>query len=160
MSCDAIRDCLVDYYYRDLSHERRREIGLHLGSCAACALEYCRLEGDLSGLRDYLEGEEPRLEIKAKLADRVRTEFRATLWERIEHILRLPLPAYQVALFASAVALVFALILGGRPIAPLASRAPSSSSSSNQTSAFSIVSVTVIDHVDASTMVKVDPNVL
>jgi anti-sigma factor RsiW len=157
MSCEDIERSLVDYYYRDLPAEERRSIALHLGSCARCALEYCRLEADLSGLRDLLESDEPGPGVKSTLAAKVEAEFGAGLWTRLQRIVSRPLPAYQAALFASAVAaLLFLFVAQKEP-------EPASSSSSPYTvprAASRTASRTVIDQVDASTVVAVDPDLL
>jgi putative zinc finger protein len=143
--CESIQDRLVDYYYRDLPPEERRESALHLGSCAGCALEYCRLEADLAGLRDLLDDGDPSPGVKTRLAARVRAEFGGGPWSRLKRALASPLPAYQAAMFASAVALAAVLL-----VVPRTSEPPPPSAKPP----------TVIDRVDASTIVSVDPDVL
>jgi anti-sigma factor RsiW len=142
MACESVQELMVDYYYRDLSDDDRKSVAVHLSACASCAMEYCRLEADLSGLGDLL-AEGPRPELKKALAVRVQKEFARPWYKRLAEILRSPLPAYQAALLVSAMAALFMLLSVARTAPP----APISASP-------------VFDDVDASTIVSVDPNYL
>jgi hypothetical protein len=152
MNCETIQESLVDYYYRDLEDSVWRGVAVHLGSCSVCAMEYCRLEADLSGLADLLH-EGPRPELKQALALRVEKAFRPSWWRSALRLVRAPLPAYQAALAVSAIAALFVLLSSHRdPPAPLPQSPVQHANVAHD--------VTSLDKVDASTIVSVDPSFL
>jgi anti-sigma factor RsiW len=97
MTCEEYGENLIDYHYDELEPAARREVATHLASCGRCALEYCRLQADLSGLWDPEEGS-PRPAVHARLEARVAREFGAPWWHRLLRVGTFPIPAYQVVL--------------------------------------------------------------
>lgn len=148
MTCQECQDALIDYHYGELDPERRARTAEHLGGCSLCAMEYCRLDADLSGVTACVD-DAPRPEVQAALRAKVRATFRPPWWRRVLSWSAAPIPAYQTALLllvslALTVLLVFPR--GGleKPPATRPSRP----------------AVTVLDAYDASSIIAVDPHTL
>jgi len=143
MTCETVRQRLIDHYYGELPPQQRREVAQHLTGCGDCALEYCRLDADLGGLGQLCD-ESPSPQLQARLRDRVATQFRPPWWRRLWRVGAFPIPAYQTALLLAAVLLAWLLVgprLGvrsdhPRPVTP------------------------VVQGYDASRIVSLDPNLL
>jgi anti-sigma factor RsiW len=144
MSCETVLASLIDYYYADLPAKERTAIAAHLSGCGACALEYCRLDADLSGLGEALS-EAPRPEVKEALRQKVARTFPEPWWLDLERWLRFPVPAYQAALVMSAFLLAWMLLASGGP------RHESPRSTGGKT---------LIERYDSSTIPSIDPNLL
>jgi anti-sigma factor RsiW len=136
MTCEDVVEKLIDYRHRELPRAECESIAGHLSECAACALEYCRLDADLSGIARALE-EQPRAEVHATLRRRVAVELGAR--SRISSMLTRPIPIYQAALVAIAAAGVYLLLTVARTNTP---------------------TNIVLDHYDASTIVRIDRELL
>lgn len=138
MNCGEIIDRLIDYRHRELERAECEAIAAHLGACPGCALEYCRLDADLSGIARALEVE-PRVEVRAALRKKVARELARSPWSRLTAAISKPIPIYQAALVAAVVAVLWLLFSVARP-------APSST--------------VVLDRYDASTIVRIDRDLL
>jgi len=147
LTCERSRELLVDHYYGELAPSERREMAAHLTSCAACALEYCRLDADLGGLTELL-GEEPRPEVESRLRRAVEREFRPGLWRRLWRVGLFPVPAYQTALLVVALLVALALLVGQQGRERAAEHGPAPRTT------------TLFDSYDASQIVPLDPRVL
>lgn len=138
MSCAEIIDRLIDYRHRELDRAECESIAGHLGACPSCALEYCRLDADLSGIARALE-EEPRPEVHASLKNRVAREIARSPRARFSAAISKPIPLYQAALLAAAVAVLWILFSVARP---------------------QPAGTVVLDRYDASTIVRIDRDLL
>lgn len=141
-TCEAVRDRLIDHYYRELDLQGRRDVALHLNHCTACAVEYCRLDATLSGL-DQACDEAPPPALQQQLRQRVDRAFRLPWWRRLWRMGVIPVPAYQTALLLLAVMLAW-LLVGPRSAGPVHD-APVTR---------------VVQGYDASRIVTLNPNVL
>jgi anti-sigma factor RsiW len=117
MTCERIQDSLFEHLHRELPRAEQRSVAEHLAGCADCALEYCRLDAELSGLVEALEVEPPAA-LEAALLARVQATFRRPWWRRaLAGLLEIRIPAYQAAMLSAlSVALVVAglwLVRGG-----------------------------------------------
>ena len=111
MSCEEFVEKLIDYRCRELALPECEAIAHHLGECASCALEYCRLDADLSGFARAVE-EQPRPAVHAALRAHVaQSSRRRALWSAFTR----PIPIYQAALVAAAVAVLWLLFTIARP---------------------------------------------
>lgn len=149
-SCDPCRELLIDYYYRELPAQQRDEVTRHLTTCSGCAVEYCRLQADLSGVGEALE-RAPRPRVQARLRQRVAQEFAPPTWQRVARWLVLPVPAYQTVLLVAALLLLWALLGPARPGAGPGGRPPEATASQH---------TTLFEQYDASHILHVDPNLL
>jgi len=151
--CETVRAQLVDYNYGELEHTARREVAQHLGACAECALEYCRLDAELSGIGDLCD-EAPRADVRAALRAQVRAEFSEHWWRKIWRLGAFPIPAYQTAILLVVVLLAWVFFgprLGEEAIGPASSgaRAPSRGAHA-----------TILTNYDASQIAPLDPSLL
>jgi anti-sigma factor RsiW len=140
--CESCQNQLIDYHFGELEAAARRDIAAHLTSCSRCALEYCRLHADLTGLGDSLiDG--PRRETELRLRDRVERTFRPPWWRRLLRLGAAPVPAYQTALVVVGLLLVWFLV-----VAPGLDPGRSGKAKS------------MLTDYDASVVLRVDPNTL
>jgi anti-sigma factor RsiW len=135
MSCTEIIERLIDYRHRELERAEQEAIARHLGECASCALEYCRLDADLSGIAVALE-QQPRPSVHASLRARVAREMRP---RSFFSVLSRPIPIYQAALVAAAAAVLWLLFTVARPLP---------------------TTTVVLDRYDSSTIVPIDRDLL
>jgi anti-sigma factor RsiW len=147
MRCEECGDCLIDYYYGEDEPERRQEVAAHLASCSACAMEYCRLDADLSGIGTMLE-DAPRPEVQRRLRQDVERAFAPPWWRRLLRLGTFPIPAYQAMLVLCLVLLAWTFL-----------RAPASKPPTAVPVAPGSTTLLFKDY-DASTLVSVDPNLL
>lgn len=140
MRCETCQSLLVDYRYRELAADAEQDVAKHLGSCSACALAYCRLDADLSGIAAAVD-EGPSPSVHAALKKRVAEAFPAPKPSRMARLFQIRIPLYQPLLVAALVAAVW-LIVAGAPAL-------------DQPGA-----TTAIEEYDAGRVVVVDPRVL
>jgi anti-sigma factor RsiW len=145
MNCEDVLASLIDHYYSDLAARERAETAIHLSGCSSCALEYCRLDADLSGLGEML-AEAPRPEVKQALRQKVQQTFPKPWWRDLERWLRFPVPAYQAALALSAFLLAWMLLASDGRTRREAGRATATK--------------TLIERYDSNTIPSIDPNLL
>jgi anti-sigma factor RsiW len=140
LTCESCQAQLIDYHFGELDAAARREVAGHLTSCSRCALEYCRLHADLTGLGDSL-ADGPRREVELRLRDRVERTFRPPWWRRLLRLGAAPIPAYQTALVVVGLLLVWFLL-----VSPGMHRSGKAKP--------------VLTDYDASVVLRVDPNTL
>ncbi|TNF31786.1 MAG: anti-sigma factor, partial [Deltaproteobacteria bacterium] len=75
LTCPDCQDRLIDYRLGELDTPARRDIAAHLAECGACAVAYCRLDADVSGIGAALY-EAPPARVHAALKAQVAAEFR------------------------------------------------------------------------------------
>ena len=145
MNCDLIKQRLIDYYYQELTPAEGSEVADHLGSCSACAKEYCRLHADIAGVGRVLN-HQPRPRVRSSLRERVRQEFSPPWWRRLTRMCTFPIPAYQTVLLLCALLLLWTVLGGQLPGGGGDDAAPAA---------------TVLeDGYDASRIVPLNPNLL
>ena len=108
MSCESIREQLIDYHYGEIAAEARTVVATHLGGCAECALEYCRLHADLSGISVL---EEPRPHVLQNLKREVRAKSARPSF--LSRWLKIRVPLYQPALIALSALAVWFVVSDG-----------------------------------------------
>jgi len=140
MICDDCTSKLIEYRYRELDDPTASAMAEHLATCGVCAVAYCRLDADLSGILATVT-EAPPASVHRALRAKVAREVAPNHWARMKSALAYRIPAYQATLVAAAILLAwFALNPSPEPI-PTASR-------------------TVVDAYDASAILVIDDNVL
>lgn len=149
MSCEDVQNELIEYHHRDLAVERTCAIAAHLASCSTCAVEYCRLDAELSGIASLLE-EEPPPAVYRSLKVRAMQRLAPPWWRRLLSPLLVSRPIYQPTLvFAGALAIaiaVFAADSGRRSGAPqTAAPAPAAAGKSVLVDRYDAIPILAID---------------
>lgn len=121
LTCEQCTDRLIDYHYRELSKDDLRSVAQHLSHCSDCALAYCRLEADLTGLSALLDAE-PSPEVLVELKSKVRQRFRPRSgWTRL---LEWRIPVYQPLAAAAAGLALWVVVRPATPPEPMPTPAP------------------------------------
>lgn len=114
MNCAEVGERLIDHAHDELPPDATAAVGRHLAECPSCALEYCRLRADLSGILEA-HAEAPRARVFHQLRRRVAQEVRPPLGARVSRFLLRPVPAYGAFLFALVPAGLWVLSAVARP---------------------------------------------
>ena len=147
MNCDQSKELLIDYYYGELTPAEGSEVADHLGSCSACAKEYCRLYADISGVGQALD-RQPRPAVRDAQRGRVQREFSPPAWRRLLRLCTFPIPAYQTVLVVCALLLLWTALGGPLPML------------SGQREPAPPRATVLEERYDASRIVQPDPNLL
>jgi len=150
LGCDDCTACLIDHVFGELDGSPGGDaaaVSAHLAQCSACALEFCRLRADLSGLADAV-AQAPQPYVAARLRERVQAEFAPPWWRAALASLRRPIPAYG------------ALAAAALPLAAWAVMHTAESSSPQSHKADAATRPVLIEQYDASTVLRVDPTIL
>lgn len=102
MTCDDCEPLLIDFAHGELDATQDARVAGHLGTCPACALEYCRLVADLRGIAVAHADAAPRPEVAAALRSKVAAIVARPWWRRAIAPLGLRVPLYG-ALAAAAI---------------------------------------------------------
>ncbi len=111
MNCAQARPSLIDHLHGELSSSEHAELAEHLGGCAECAVQYCRLEAEVRGIGRVFS-ERPSSAMAGALREAVEREFSPRFPARILALLRRPVPAYGVLFAAMVPLLVWAVATG------------------------------------------------
>lgn len=152
MDCPHCQTLLIEHHGGELAADVTIAVARHLAGCSECALEYCRLDADLSGIAPAFELEPAPSTFEA-LRERVRKEFSPPWYRRIGDWLRFQVPVYQavVATVLLATAGAFTAVKLANPPAPAAERSLVTTPAK---------AATVFDNYDASELLSVDANIL
>jgi len=111
MDCKETRNIMVEYYYDELSAEKKKEAADHLASCAECAKEYTAVKSALetaSKVMSPVMNEKFWNDYSSELAEKIRKREAVKVWR----LFRMPLAAAGIAALA-----LFAVITLSRPAA-------------------------------------------
>lgn len=142
MRCDDCQALLIEYRYRELAGHQATEVAAHLAECGACAVAYCRLDADLSGIAETVT-EAPPPRVHRALRARIAAEVAPSPWVRLLALVSYRVPAYQATLVAAALMLAWFAFASE----PASTKPPRSAR-------------TVVDAYDASSILAIDDNVL